>query len=198
MHDAVAVAMNAGRPRTGRPDSTGRLRAFMLGHVKIDAYADGEWIVDRPGRQLAILGATPELTLTWTRHGPGEEGTALHVHREHTDAFYVLQGELTLPHGPDGAPLPAAAGSFVSVPPGVVHAFVNASDAPVAFLNLHLPDAGFAEFLRGSAEPWDSFAPPQDGGLPASAVTVGGVELLAAQGVTVLHADLESLQVEID
>jgi oxalate decarboxylase/phosphoglucose isomerase-like protein (cupin superfamily) len=37
------------------------------------------------------------------------------------------------------------------VPPGVVHHFVNASDAPVRFLNFHAPSCGFADYLRAMA-----------------------------------------------
>jgi mannose-6-phosphate isomerase-like protein (cupin superfamily) len=41
----------------------------------------------------------------------------------------------------------AAAGAFVLAPPGVVHWFRNASDAPARVLNLHAP-GGFGEYRR--------------------------------------------------
>jgi mannose-6-phosphate isomerase-like protein (cupin superfamily) len=44
-----------------------------------------------------------------------------------------------------------SAGDLVLVPPGVVHCFANASDAPVRFLNTHAPAAGFADFMRALA-----------------------------------------------
>jgi quercetin dioxygenase-like cupin family protein len=52
-----------------------------------------------------------------------------HVHREHTDAFYVLEGELTFAVGPAAERIGVAAGGFVAVPPGVVHSFANESGA---------------------------------------------------------------------
>ena len=42
----------------------------------VDA-ADSEVITDLPGRSLVLLTATPQLTVTWTRHDPGQEGTDL-------------------------------------------------------------------------------------------------------------------------
>jgi mannose-6-phosphate isomerase-like protein (cupin superfamily) len=126
---------------------------------------EGEPITDRERRQLVILSSRPELTVTWSRHAPGEAGTNLHIHREHVDAFYVLEGELTFWLGAAGEPLSLRAGSFVAVPPLVVHAFRNESGADVSWLNFHAPDAGFAEYLRGDAD-FDNYEPPADGGRP--------------------------------
>lgn len=53
---------------------------------------------------------------------PGGIATPLHVHREDDESFYVLEGELTF-YLDDGQAIPAAAGSFVHVPGGDVHAF---------------------------------------------------------------------------
>ena len=132
---------------------------------------EGEKITDRERRQLTILSALPELTVTWTRHSPGEAGTELHIHREHVDAFYVLDGELTFFLGPAGEPVRLGAGSFVAVPPLVVHAFRNESDADASWLNFHAPDKGFADYLRGIRD-FDDFDPPADGGRPRSEAVV--------------------------
>jgi quercetin dioxygenase-like cupin family protein len=162
-----------------------------------------ETITDQPGRSLLLLHTSPSLTVTWTRHDPGQEGTDLHVHHEHTDAFYVLDGELTVPLGPDGMPTTLAAGTFASIPPDVAHAFVNASDAPVSFLNLHAPDGGFIAFLRGLRDgapaSWDSFPPPADGGRPASEalVVTDGAAALREAGVVVLEATADTLRLEV-
>jgi mannose-6-phosphate isomerase-like protein (cupin superfamily) len=120
---------------------------------------EGEIITNRERRELRILVAGPDLTVTWSRYGPGERGADLHVHREHVDAFYVLEGELTVRRGPDRLQL--GAGGFVAIPPNVVHGFDNDSDAEVQYLNIHAPDAGFAEYLRaardGRQASFDSF-----------------------------------------
>lgn len=137
---------------------------------------NGETISDRPARNVVLVLGTPDLTVTWSRYAPGEKGPDLHVHHEHTDAFYVLDGELTFAVGPQAEEVRVGAGGFVAVPPNVQHAFWNAGDRDARWLNVHAPDKGFAEFMRGQrdgiAVPWDSFDPPPDGGLPSTAVVV--------------------------
>jgi len=139
-------------------------------------FAGGETIADAEHRAVVLVAASPELTVTWSRYGPGQRGPELHVHRDHTDAFYVLTGELTFEVGPDAAPVSADAGTYVAVPPNVVHTFVNASGLDATWLNFHAPDQGFAAYLRaardGREEPWDSFDPPADGGRSPSDVVV--------------------------
>lgn len=46
-------------------------------------------------REVVILVEGPALTVTRSRYAGGERGPDPHVHREHTDAFSVLEGELT-------------------------------------------------------------------------------------------------------
>ena len=76
-------------------------------------------------------------------------GPPLHYHEKLHDMFYVLEGTLTVRLGDEL--LAAAPGTFVCVPPGVVHTFSNASDAPVRFLNFNTP-AGWEHYMRGLAE----------------------------------------------
>jgi quercetin dioxygenase-like cupin family protein len=131
-----------------------------------------ETIADRPDREVRILLDSPALTVTYTRFAAGQAGADLHVHREHTDAFAVVSGVLTVRLGPAGDPLRLEAGSFVAIPPGVVHGFANDGPGEGAWLNLHAPDAGFAAYLRGLRDgerpPFDQFEPPADGGRPVS------------------------------
>ena len=112
---------------------------------------EGETITRLPRREVVVLADHPDITITWTRYASGEPGPDLHVHREHTDAFYVLEGELTFPVGPRAEPVRVPAGGFVAVPPHVVHTFVNDSGAEASWLNLHAPDKGFAAYLRAAA-----------------------------------------------
>jgi hypothetical protein len=110
------------------------------------------------------------------------------VHHEHVDGFDVLEGELTFAVGPEGEEVHAGPRTTVLVPPGVVHAFDNASDGTTTWLNFHAPSTGFAAFLRGARDSFDSTDPPADGGRPsADAVVVTG-----AGG-----ADLGSLVLEV-
>ncbi len=81
--------------------------------------------MDKPKRTVRLLLLMSCSTSTWTRHEAGERGAEPHVHREHTDSFYVLEGELTFRIGPDLERVSAPAGTFVAVPPNVIHGFDN-------------------------------------------------------------------------
>jgi quercetin dioxygenase-like cupin family protein len=159
---------------------------------------DGETITAREGRYLVILAERHDVTITWTQYATGESGPGLHVHREHTDAFYVLDGELTFAVGPEGAErLRLAAGGFVTVPPNLVHTYLNDSGADARWLNLHVPDTGFAGYLRGLRDgtktAFDQFDPPADGGRPASDAIVArlgdGEHVAIGDGVVVAERE---------
>jgi quercetin dioxygenase-like cupin family protein len=161
---------------------------------------DGETITRRPGRDLVLLAERPEIAITWTRYAPRERGPDPHVHREHTDAFYVLEGELTFALGPLAEPIRVPAGGFVAVPPNVAHTFANEGDADASFLNFHAPDTGFAAYLRalrdGTEPVFDQFDPPAGGGLPATGAIVtleGEGERLPSGGL--LKSSLPELSV---
>src|SRR3954447_10582862 len=137
----------------------------------------GEVIGDSPERRVEVLSDHEALNATWSRFGPGRDGADLHVHRRHTDLFYVLDGELTIRLGPRGEEVTMPTGTLVRVPPGVVHGFRNASDAEVRYLNLHAPGMGFAGYMRdlrdGRPAAYDQWDPPEDGGRPTSEVEFG-------------------------
>lgn len=140
---------------------------------------EGETISDRAERNVRILLDHELVDVTWTRYEPGEQGPGPHIHREHADAWYVLEGELTFGLGRDGETLHRApAGTHVLVPAGVIHTFRNEGDVAARFLNFHAPSKGFAESLRASRDGrdfrWDSFDQPEDGGRSAADAIVRG------------------------
>jgi quercetin dioxygenase-like cupin family protein len=159
---------------------------------------DGETITRRELRDVVIVGERPELTVTWSRYAAGEDGPGRHVHREHTDAFYVLDGELTFLVGPDAERVRVPAGGFVAVPPDVVHTYV-CETVETRWLNMHAPDAGFADYMRGLRDgtgvPFDNFEPPPDGGLPAAAAIVSGPGEGERRGAALVRAALRELLV---
>jgi quercetin dioxygenase-like cupin family protein len=133
-----------------------------------------EVITDNDDRRVEILCETDAMHATRTRLGARRPGTDPHVHREHDDVFYILEGELTLRLGAEEVAAPA--GTMVVVPPLVVHAYRNDSDADVVFLNVHAPGTGFAPYLRalrdGTPHEFDQHPAPEDGGRPASDASV--------------------------
>jgi len=65
-----------------------------------------------------MLVAREEVTITHARYASGEQVAAPHVHHEHTDAFYVLEGELTFVIGREAETITVSSGGFVAGPPG--------------------------------------------------------------------------------
>ncbi len=148
----------------------------------------GESVLRREQREISILVACEEVTITHARCAAGEQVAGPHVHHEHTDAFYVLEGELTFEIGREAEVITVSSGGFVAVPPRVAHSFRNDSDGSACWLTIHAHDGGFAEFMRGGRDrvevEWDISAVPADGGLPASEAVVShedGGERLASE-----------------
>ena len=139
-------------------------------HPLLLAPGEGETTTDRAERTLRILCDFEQLIVSWFRYEPGEEGPEPHIHRQHSDAFYVLEGEVDFGLGPDVKRLTGDPGTLAAAPPNVVHTFRNSSDATAIFLNIHAPSMGFGDVLRGRGrEHFDQFDPPEDGGRPFDA-----------------------------
>jgi mannose-6-phosphate isomerase-like protein (cupin superfamily) len=141
--------------------------------------AGGDVVRDTPASRLEILSDREELVTTWTRLAARRDGASPHVHREHNDLFYVLEGELTVFAGPDQVDHVLRPGTLALAPPLVVHGFRNASDADVRYLNVHAGGGGFAAYIRGDEPGFDSYDPPEDGGRPLSEAYVGKGEVLS-------------------
>ena len=71
------------------------------------------------------------------RHAPGAAGPPAHIHRDHEEAFVVIEGELTLLLG--DATITVGPGGFALVPRGTVHRPSNASTAVTRFIFLTSP-----------------------------------------------------------
>jgi mannose-6-phosphate isomerase-like protein (cupin superfamily) len=161
--------------------------------------SEGESITARAERDVMILSTTPELTVTWSRYVSGERGPDLHLHRRHVDAFFILSGTLRFEVGERGERVvDAPAGTLVVAPPLVGHSFHNAFAEEVTWLNVHAPDAGFAEFLRTTADFDSEDMPLPDGGLglPAHLVTVVAGEAYTYAGAG-FALDADGFRVEV-
>jgi uncharacterized cupin superfamily protein len=157
----------------------------------------GEVVGDSPQRRVDILSDDDTLHATLSRFAPGRDGADLHIHRQHTDLFFVLDGELTLRLGAEDERAVVPAGTLAYVPPLVVHGFRNGGDTDLYYLNLHAPGQGFADYMRGVRDGrqvlYDQFGVPEDGGDPASRAVLAQAREIAA-GVR-LHVDLECIAI---
>ena len=115
------------------------------------------------GPSTVLLKGTSEgtdgfLFLCETTLERGFPGPRPHRHRELHDAFYVLEGTLTLQNGADV--VHAAPGTFACFPPGAVHTFSNAEgDGPVRLLNVSTP-AGWERYMRELGAAFGGTSPP--------------------------------------
>jgi mannose-6-phosphate isomerase-like protein (cupin superfamily) len=164
--------------------------------------ADREPLGRREGREGDILVSCEEVTVTQGRYPGGERVAGTHVHRDHTDAFYVLEGELGFVVGHEAETVTLAGGGFLAAPPGVAHSFRTAGERPARWLTIHAPDGGFGAFMRGIRDgvesEWDISPMPKDGGLSAGAAVVspsaGNVPPGSADELGWLRCDLPDLR----
>jgi mannose-6-phosphate isomerase-like protein (cupin superfamily) len=119
-----------------------------------------ETILQSEERKVEIVVAREDITVTRAAYAAGVEVAGPHVHHDHVDAFYVLEGTLVFQIGRDATEVAVGAGGFVAVAPHVPHSFRVDSRAPAQWLTIHAPDGGFASFMRGvrdgAAVEWDS------------------------------------------
>jgi quercetin dioxygenase-like cupin family protein len=104
----------------------------------------------RPGegeriRQHRVLAELPQIEALELSFEPDFEGVDPHTHADHTDSFYVLEGEVEFFE--DGEWRRAGPGTFLSVPPNVEHGFRPCGER-FRLLNFHTPHAGFVGRLR--------------------------------------------------
>lgn len=129
-----------------------------------------EPILRSDSREISLLVADENLSLTYASRAAGERVTDPHLHR-HTEAFYVLEGELALEVGAERETITIGSGGFVAAPPGVAHSYGTAGSHQARWLIIHAIDDGFAAFMRGIHDgvkvEWDIASVPIDGGLPA-------------------------------
>jgi quercetin dioxygenase-like cupin family protein len=157
-------------------------------------------VVDKPERTIHIHVASEQLVVTKTRYRTGERGPELHVHHQHADCFYVLDRALTL--SLENGERTVGPGSFVLVPPDVVHTFRNDGPGDLWFFNFHAPGMGFDRYLQGLydaefATPFDQHPAPEGGGRDPSLVIAGPGELVTERRSleVVLLADAPELAI---
>jgi quercetin dioxygenase-like cupin family protein len=107
---------------------------------------DGGERLERGPRVGRALGELPDIEVVELEFAPGWEGVDPHSHDDHTDSFYVLEGQVEFLVNGDwrrGGP-----GTFASVPRGVEHGFRSADGGRIRVLNIHAPNVGFVDGLR--------------------------------------------------
>lgn len=89
---------------------------------------------------------------------PAGASPPLHIHRREDEAFWVLDGELTMVCGDQT--FSAGPGSFTFLPRDVPHTFVVEGHAPAHLLTLVSPGGAERFFVEGGREPAGEGLPP--------------------------------------
>lgn len=108
------------------------------------------------GRSVEALGVTIALRALGDQTGGALEAFEVvfppsvqfppHVHRQSSEAFYVLDGEITAQIGDRTVTMPA--GSFGFAPGGTVHGLDNRGTSPARVLAWQAPAPGMDKFLE--------------------------------------------------
>ena len=77
--------------------------------------------------------------------------TPLHAHPAEEETFYILEGEALMQL--DGEQRKVTAGCFVSVPPGVPHAYLVTSETARTLLMITPGSGAMEDFFRAAGEP---------------------------------------------
>lgn len=112
----------------------------------MNAIVNGPGQGERLNDRIVVSVERPELSVNEVHVGPDFEGPGPHFHKEHLDAFHVIEGRLEVTVGTEK--VLAGPGTSVAIPRGIVHAFTNAGPGGAHYLNIHAPDRGFIELLR--------------------------------------------------
>ncbi len=114
---------------------------------------DGKALPNPIGGRMVVKVRDEDTASAYSVHDntipPGAPGPRPHIHRNHEEAFYVLEGELTVHVG--SRKVTAPAGSFVVVPRGVVHQPSNPGTQLTRVLLTFSP-SGMDHFFEEAAE----------------------------------------------
>ena len=114
---------------------------------------DGKALPNPIGGRMVVKVRDEDTASAYSVHDntipPGSPGPRPHIHRNHEEAFYVLEGELTVRVG--SRKITAPAGSFVVVSRGVVHQPSNPGTQQTRVLLTFSP-SGMDHFFEEAAE----------------------------------------------
>lgn len=114
---------------------------------------DGEVLINPIGGRMVLKVRDEDTSGAYSVHDntipAGSPGPRPHLHRHHEEAFYVLEGQLTVRVGP--RTIEAPTGSFVVVPRSVVHQPSNPGPEPTRVLLVFSPE-GMDRFFEEAAE----------------------------------------------
>ena len=110
------------------------------------------------------------------RHG---KVTPLHMHPAEEETFYVLEGEALMYL--DGEERSVTAGCFVSIPPGVPHAYLVTSEVARTLILITPGSGAMEQFFRAAGEPAAERVLPEAGPLDIERIAAAAERTRAVQ-----------------
>lgn len=120
------------------------------GYLRATGEGEAIWFL---GTLVTVKAGSDETNGAFTlieQLAPAGFGPPPHIHRDEDEAFYILDGELTITCGDNRWTAPA--GAFVFLPRGIPHSFVVSGDGPAKLLQLTAPGK-FERFAAEAGEP---------------------------------------------
>jgi mannose-6-phosphate isomerase-like protein (cupin superfamily) len=135
------VSKRASRIRSNTVTEKKQIPEALAAAVLIVPRDEGTVVRRRFGEQTVIKATEAETKGAYAVREnavpAGYAGVPYHIHHTAEEAFYILEGQMTL-YTPDG-PREAPAGTFVLIPRGAVHAFANHGTTPLRWLTFISP-----------------------------------------------------------
>ncbi len=116
---------------------------------------------------------------------PPDSGPPLHVHEREDEAFYVIEGGLSVRMGDEEYEAPA--GSFTFQPRGIPHTFRTSSEGARVLL-LVVP-SGFEGYFRALSRPAEAITLPPPAGPPSAEQMAAMEAALAEHGCTFVREE---------
>jgi mannose-6-phosphate isomerase-like protein (cupin superfamily) len=121
---------------------------IMTGNPLIDNELSGEWLQSRPGERFSIRvpasATNGSYSVTEILSSPGDS-TPVHLHENEDEHILVVEGTARVLYGEKM--FDATAGTMVSLPRGIPHAWGNPTDTPIRLMITARP-GGVEEVLR--------------------------------------------------
>lgn len=144
--DDIPLLGSPGVPNIPAPEP---LEPLVEGLLIPPDEGESVWLLDELVVFKIGLAETTEAISVSEVSAPAGGGPPLHVHHLQPEAFYLLEGTLTLRTGRQTRRV--AGGSLVFIPPGVHHAYRVESRTPAKLLLIYAP-AGYENFFREVGE----------------------------------------------
>ena len=157
--------------------------ATLRPYVRSPEPSNSFWYVGQLMSALAEGGDTGGRLTVFEILFPPDSGPPLHVHEREDEAFYVIEGGLSVRMGDEEFEAPA--GSFTFQPRGIPHTFRSSSEGARVLL-LVVP-SGLEGFFRALSRPAEAMTLPPPAGPPSLEQMALMETALAEHGCTLVR-----------